>query len=94
MLYFPITSFGLLNFQIIHIFSNTAYNLAGTAFRLILNNPLAMLHLIFQTNCALVTTPLEMIESSLTNMFGNSYFGALLHFVYINHVVMDVCSFY
>jgi hypothetical protein len=49
-----------------------------------------MLHLIFQNHCALVTTPLEMIKSSLTNMFGNSYFRDLLHFVYIDHVAM-VC---
>jgi hypothetical protein len=83
-----------LNFQIIHVFSNAAYNLVGMAFHLKLNNPLAMLHLIFQNNCALVTRPLEMIESSLTNMFGNSHFGDLLHFVYIDHIIMDVCLFY
>jgi hypothetical protein len=50
-------------------------------FHLIFNNPLAMLHLIFQNNCAFVTTPFKMTISSLTNAFGNSCFGDLLHFV-------------
>ncbi len=55
--------------------------LTGMPFCLILNNPLTMLHLIFQNNYALVTTPLEMTKSSLTNTFRKSYFGDLLHFV-------------
>jgi hypothetical protein len=63
-------------------FSNVPCILVWMPFHLILNNPLAMLHLIFQNNCALVTTPLETKTSSLTKMFGNSYFGNLLHFVY------------
>jgi hypothetical protein len=62
-------------------FWNVAFIFVGMPFFLILNNPLAMIHLIFQNNCALVTTPLEMTKWGLTNTFGNSCFGDLLHFV-------------
>jgi hypothetical protein len=62
-------------------FSDAARILIKMPFPLILNNPLAMLHLIFQNNCALVSTPLEMTKSNLTNMFINSSFRDLLHFV-------------
>ncbi len=62
-------------------FLDVACILARMPFHLILNNSLAMLHLISQNNCALVTTPLEMTKSGLTNTFGNFCFEDLLHFV-------------
>jgi hypothetical protein len=82
--------FYLIEFSNKSCLLNATCILVGMPFRLILNNPLVMLHLIFQNNCAHVTTPLEITKSSLANTFGNSCFGDLLHFVY--HY--GLCSFY